>query len=233
MADRRTGNREVALTTLIDLLVQVIFVFTLILIASEGIEGAPKERGWVTPEVWKILLSIFDIDARKLRDTDQQAEEMKKKYTIVRDQLEKAKVDLEKCRSRLTDIEGRLAGCEKQTGRGPGYPTCRDKDGEEMVVIDAVIDREGNISVTPLGQAAELRGGKPLTERAFSTPLSPDRFRTAYVPWRQSGLARDPACAYKAKVSYDPRAQAGKYEPARRAIAGFFSLAGAPRQFEP
>lgn len=233
MRDSRTRNRDVALTTLIDLLVQVVFVFTLVLIASEAIEGGPKERGWVSPEVWKTLISIFDIDPGKIRNADEQALEMRRNYALLREDLGKTKADLEKYQSILAATEQKLAAYEKQTGRGPGYPPCRDNGGVEMVVINAAIDKEGNITVTPAGHGTELRSKRPLTEGAFSRPLSPDKFRTLYLPWRKDGLARNPACAYKATVGYDPRAQAGKYEPARRAIATYFSLSGAPRQFEP
>jgi len=37
---RLARNRDIALTTLIDLLVQVVFVFTLILVSAEVIEAA-------------------------------------------------------------------------------------------------------------------------------------------------------------------------------------------------
>ena len=226
MRDWRTRNRDVALTTLIDLLVQVVFVFTLLLIASEVIEGPPIERGWVSPDVWKTLISIFDVDPGKIRNTNEQALEMRRKYALLRDEHDKTK-------AALTDTERKLAVIEKQTGRGPGYPPCLDKDRKEMVVINAAIDKEGNITVTPAGHGTELRSERPLTEGAFSKPLSTDRFRTLYLPWRNYGMARDPACAYKADVSYDPQAQAGMYEPARRAIANYFTLSGAPRQFAP
>jgi len=226
MRDSRTRNRDVALTTLIDLLVQVVFVFTLVLIASEAIEGGPEERGWVSPEAWKTLISIFDIDPGKIRNTDDQALEIHRKYALLRDEHDKTK-------AALTDTERKLAVIEKQTGRGPGYPPCLDKDRKEMVVINAVIDKEGNIIVTPAGHGTGLQSERPLTEGAFNKPLSPDRFRALYLPWRQYGLARNPACAYKVAISYDARAQAGKYEPARRAIATYFSLSGAPRQFAP
>lgn len=233
MQDSRTRNRDVALTTLIDLLVQVVFVFTLLLIASEVIEVGSKEKVWVSAEPWKTLISIYDIDPRKIRETDEQAVEMRRKYALLRDEFDKINAALQRHRSRLTAAEKKLVAYEKQTGRGPGYPPCRDKDGEEMVVINALIDMAGNITVTPAKHGTQLHSERPLTEGAFSKPLSPERFRTLYLPWRNHGLARDPACAYKATVSYDPRAQAGKYEPARRGIAVYFSLSGAPGQVGP
>ena len=58
---RHARNRDIALTTLIDLLVQIIFVFALILVSVDAIGNESREQGWVTPEVWKTLISIFDI----------------------------------------------------------------------------------------------------------------------------------------------------------------------------
>jgi len=78
--NRLAGNRDIALTTLIDLLVQIIFVFALILISVDVMGNESHERGWVTPEVWKTLISIFDIDPRSLRDPGVQATEIKGKY---------------------------------------------------------------------------------------------------------------------------------------------------------
>jgi hypothetical protein len=233
MRDSRTRNRDVALTTLIDLLVQVVFVFTIVLIVSEVIEGSPEQRGYVTPAVWKTLISIFDIDPRNIRNTDEQALEMRRKYTLLREELDRTKAALAKSEAKLTDTEKKLAVIEKQTGRGPGNPPCLDKGGKEMVVFNARIDNDGNITVIPEEHGTELQRERPLTEIAFSNPLSPDRFRTLYLPWRRHGLEREPVCAYKATVSYDPRAQAGKYEPARRTIANYFTLSGAPQQFGP
>ena len=65
---RLDRNRDIALTTLIDLLVQIIFVFTLVLISADVMGNESPERGWVTPEVWKTLISIFDIDPRSVRE---------------------------------------------------------------------------------------------------------------------------------------------------------------------
>jgi len=117
---RLSRNRDVALTTLIDLLVQMIFVFTLILISADVMGSESHERGWVTPEVWKTLISIFDIDPRTLRDPGVQVTEIKDKY-------EKLKDDLQAC-------DAKTGACEKQAGRGPGNAPCRDSAGVEMIV---------------------------------------------------------------------------------------------------
>jgi hypothetical protein len=210
-------NRDIALTTLIDLLVQVIFVFTLILISTEVIETDPKERGSVTPDVWKTLISIFDVDPRHVRDAGAQVGEIKDKY-------DRAKDDLVAC-------DAKSAACDKQAGRGPGNAPCRNRAGVEMVVAEAAIDHQGRITVAPGQHAGELQEQQPLSLDAIGTPLTVAEFGALFRHWRQHGLAHQPPCAFKAELKYDPRAPAGSYEPARRAIASYFTLSAPPRRF--
>jgi hypothetical protein len=210
-------NRDVALTTLIDLLVQVIFVFTLILISADAIEGDPKERGWVTPDVWKTLISIFDVDPRNVREAGAQIAEIKDKYDRLKD-------DLVAC-------DAKSGACDKQAGRGPGNPPCRSQAGVEMVVADATIDHQGKIIVAPGRDSGELQDKWPLSLDAIGTPLSVAEFASLFREWRQHGLAGHPPCAFKAELRYDARAPAGSYEPARRAIASYFTLSAPPRRF--
>jgi hypothetical protein len=207
---RLSRHRDITLTTLIDLLVQVVFVFTLILVSAEVIEGDPKDRGWVTPDAWKTLISIFDVDPQKVRGPDAQLDEIKGKY--------------EAC-------DARGAACTKQAGRGPGNAPCLDAAGVEMVVAEATIDQRGRIIVALRPHAKELQARQPVGREAIGTPLSANQFGSLFRPWREHGLARQPSCAFKAEVKYDPRAPAGSYEPARRAIANYFTLSAPPRQF--
>jgi hypothetical protein len=215
--NRLARNRDIALTTLIDLLVQIIFVFALILISTDVMGNESRERGWVTPEVWKTLISIFDVDPRTVRDTPAQV-------TAIKDRYDKLRDDLQAC-------DAKTGACDKQAARGPGNPPCRNAAGVEMVVADATIDRDGRIVVAPGLDAGELQDLQPLGAGAIGVPLSVERFGALFRPWRELGLARQPACAFKADVRYDARARAGDYEPARRAIAGYFTLAAPPRRF--
>ena len=210
-------NRDVALTTLIDLLVQVIFVLALILVSADVMGSESRERGWVTPEAWKTLISIFDIDPRTIRDVPTQIAAIKNTYTTVKDELQAC--------------DARNGACEKRAGRGPGNPPCRNAAGAEMVVADARIDRDGRILVAAGRDAGEVLAKQPLGADAFGVPLSPERFNAAFRPWREHGLTRQPACAFKADVRYDGRAPAGDYEPARRAIASYFPFSAPPKRF--
>jgi len=215
--NRLARNRDITLTTLIDLLVQIIFVFALILMSVDVMGSESHERGWVTPEVWKTLISIFDIDPRSLRDPGVQATEIKGKY-------EKLKDDLLAC-------DAKSAACDKQPGRGPGYPPCRNPAGVEMIVAEATIDRDGRIVVALARHAGELQDRQPLSADAIGVPLSIEQFGSLFRSWREHGLAHHPPCAFKAGVNYDGRARASDYEPARRAIANYFSLSAPPRRF--
>ena len=214
---RLTRNRDVALTTLIDLLVQIIFVFALILISADVMGNESPERGWVTPEVWKTLISIFDVDPRTIRDAPAQV-------TAIKDRYDKLKDDLQAC-------DAKSGACDKSAGRGPGNAPCRNSAGVEMVVADATLDRDGRIVVGLGRDAEELQNQRPLGAGALGVPLSAERFASVFRPWREHGLARHPACAFKADVRYDTRARAGDYEPARRAIAGYFTLSAPPKRF--
>ena len=212
---RGARNRDIALTTLIDLLVQIIFVFTLILVSADVMGNESRERGWVTPEAWKTLISIFDVDPRRVRDPGLQVAEIKDRY-------DKLKDDLAAC-------DAKSGACERQVGRGPGNAPCRDEAGIEMIAAEATIDRDGRIVVAPGRHARELEEQRPLGAGAIGVPLSVEQFAVRFRPWREHGLARHPACAFKADVRYDARARAGEYEPARRAIANYFTLSGPPR----
>jgi hypothetical protein len=212
---RGARHRDIALTTLIDLLVQVVFVFTLILIAADAMEGDPGERGWVTPDTWKTLISIFDIDPRHVRSAGAQVGAIKGKY-------EGLKEDLLAC-------DAKVGACDRHTGRGPGNSPCRSPAGVEMVVARAMIDEKGRIIVARGRHSGELEKTQPLRGGAIGMPLSVEDFGSLFRSWREQGLARNPPCAFKAEVTYDPGAPAGKYEPARRAIASYFTLSAPPR----
>ena len=215
--DRLARNRDVALTTLIDLLVQVIFVLALILVAADVGGNESRERGWVTPEAWKTLISIFDVDPRTLREVPAQVAAIKATYGRLQDNLQAC--------------DARTGACERNAGRGPGNPPCRNAAGVEMVVADATIDRDGRILVALGRDAGELQDKQPLGADAFGVPLSAERFGAVFRQWREHGLTHQPPCAFKADVRYDARAQAGDYEPARRAIANYFTLSAPPKRF--
>jgi hypothetical protein len=214
---RLARNRDVSLTTLIDLLVQIIFVLALILISTDVMGTESPERGWVTPEAWKTLISIFDVDPRTVRDAGAQVAQIKEKFDKTQD-------DLMAC-------DAKLGACDKQAGRGPGNLPCRSSAGTDMVVADVTIDRQGRIVVALGRHGAELDDQRPLGADALGVPLSVERFGALFRSWREHGLARQPACAFKAEVRYDARARAGDYEPARRAIASYFTLSAPPRRF--
>src|SRR5262249_49497967 len=174
--------RDIALTTLIDLLVQIIFVFALILISADVMGNESHEPGWVTPEAWKTLISIFDVDPRTVRDAGAQV-------TAIKDRYDKLKDDLQAC-------DAKAGACAKSVGRGPGNAPCRSAAGVEMVVAEATIDRDGQIVVAPGRDARELQDRQPLGADAIGVPLSVERFASLFRPWREHGLARQPGSAF-------------------------------------
>src|SRR3989338_4585933 len=158
LGPKRSRNRDIALATLVELLVQIVFVFTLVLVVSEAIEGPPEERGWASPDTWKTLISALDIDPNMIRDADmkRQAEAMKQRYEGVKRELDQALENLGKCEVRLSDADKGFAKCQKSLGRGPGNPVCRGSKGEEVVLLSAVVNRDGDMLVEILPAAGGI-----------------------------------------------------------------------------
>jgi hypothetical protein len=207
------GRRDVALTTLIDLLVQVVFVFTLLLIAAGAIDGTPEERGFITPETWKTLVSIFDVDPKKQHD--EQAREMEAKYR-------KAQTDADELRKTVRNLDARVVQLERKAG-APGYPPCRASDGRELSVASAQIDSGGRIAVAPLPSAQDFESDG----LGFARPgqfLSRQEFQRLHAKWSEHGMSREPKCKFLATVTYDPQASAGDYQPAIAALATIFRV---------
>jgi len=249
MISQQERRRDVSLTTLIDLLVQVVFVFTLLLVASGAIEGAPEERGFVTPEVWKTLVNIFDVDVRK--SSTEQAKEIQNRYTAVRSDLDKAIQDWDKVKRvqderqrtiqeqdklkgvrdqlqrTIQEQDKRIAELEKRIGGAPGHPPCRASNGVEQVVLRASIDVVGRVTTVWLPDA------KQLSDLGVSLPdsvnaISRQEFQSAFASIMDHGLSRQPKCKYVATVQYDPRAPAGDYQPALTSIQAIFRLNRSP-----
>lgn len=213
------GRRDVALTTLIDLLVQVVFVFTLLLIAAGVIDGTPEERGYVAPEAWKTLVNMFDVDPKKR--PDEQAREMEAKYR-------KALGDAEELRRTVRELDARIAELEKKAG-APGYPPCRTSDGQEIYVAAAQIDARGRIAAAPLPSANDFES----LGLGFAQPgqfLPRQDFQRLHARWSEHGMSRDPKCRYLATVTYDPLAAAGDYQPAMTALVSIFRVQKIVRQ---
>ena len=192
---------------LIDLLVQVIFVFTLLLIASEALEGSPTDRGYVTPEVWKTLISIFDVDP-KSRPAVQAA------------QIEK---EFERLRSRLDECDQKLGTCEKKLSGGPGYPICRDRLGKEEIVLRVFINAEGLLETLPLEDARRVGISTGLEEAGRR--YAPAEFIRAFGDWDAVGRARSIPCRFGVSVEFDPKAAAVQFEAARLSVWSRFRVA--------
>ena len=131
--NRSARNRDIALTTLIDLLVQIIFVFTLILIAADVMGSESRERGWVTPDVWKTLISVFD-------ESGAAAVEM----TVKTEKGQFAKA--ENIRSYMCTLLGKLQGGDagrQAAAKGAATQNVDDVTEQDVYVFSRRIAREG------------------------------------------------------------------------------------------
>ena len=119
-----------------------------------------RERGWVTPEAWKTLISIFDVDPRTLRDVPAQVAAIKSTYTRMKD-------DLHAC-------DARTGACD-QTGRTrSGEPTVPQFGGR----------RDGGGRRDHRSRRADPRGARARRGRAPRTNSrsAPTRWASRYPP---------------------------------------------------
>ncbi len=222
MNNRREGRRDVALTTLIDLLVQIVFVFTLLLVATGAIEGSPKERGFITPDEWKTLVSIFDLDSTK--DTASQINEVRERMEAATAERDRAMRDKDALRAKVDELDAKIAALEKRGQGAPGLPPCRATDGSEIVLITAAIDANGFITPTAAPGASRFQNVPNAIARISGRRLTRLEFPIALSAYRLHGLSRVPQCRYTATVSYDPRAKAGDYQPSISSIYSVFRI---------
>jgi hypothetical protein len=161
------GKRDIALTTLIDLLVQIVFVFTLVMVASGVMDG------FIAPEAWSKLVQEFSIPTGT---PEEQAAAIKQKMAEIA--LARAKLEQEvnslkgertAMRARLTELDLKVAELSKKLG-APGYPPCRAPDFSEQTVARIRINRVGQIEVQELPVSMRLDGvGSALISRGASS----------------------------------------------------------------
>ena len=93
-----------------------------------------------------------------------------------------------------------------------------------MIVAEATIDRDGRIIVALGRHAGELQDRRPLSADAIGVPLS---VRAVWITVPAVAGARpgtSSVVCIQGRASLTTRArQAGDYEPARRAIASYFT----------
>lgn len=223
MRDKHEGRRNIALTTLIDLLVQVVFVFTLLLLASDAIQGPPEGRGYVPTEAWRTLVSIFDADPKS--DISLQAKEIVTKYQAVKVERDKARQEADAWRKKVDELDAIIEQLRaKAGGAAPGLPPCRDNQASDLIVLHADINENGEIAVTLLPSAKAVPMIVAETTEYSGKLMPRDDFRSAYDPWRVHGLVAQPKCKYTATVAYNPRASAGVFQPTIAAVYSIFRI---------
>ena len=218
MARSPSGNRDIALTTLVDLLVQVIFVLVLILIGSNILDAEPGIPTIGVPlEPWKTLISISEIDPRV--PVSRQADLLTEKVRELNRLLSEAKKALELC-------EARSKVCNEENKRlkdllgGVGRPSCKDDKKNNEFVLKVFIDEDGGVSAVPIGAGIALTASLPIPNSATAKRISRDEFLRHFALWREHGVKRD--CSYYAEVSYSEIGNRRSYEQTRAAIARYF-----------
>ena len=214
------NRRDVALTTLIDLLVQVVFVFTLVLIASGSLDGSPEDRGYVTPEVWKTLVSAFGLNATDSHIKNVQ--DIVDQHNKVKEERGKAPKQRDELRIMVDELDKKIAVLEKKAG-APGQPPCRNDQKEEIFVGVAKIDAAGLITFAATDSARRIAAAA-LEVNVDARKMSRIEFIQRFKGWRDFGAGQAIPCKYTVSVEYDPRAIAGEYQPSISSIYSAFRI---------
>ncbi len=224
MRDHREGRRDVALTTLIDLLVQVVFVLTLLLLASDALQGSPEARGYVTADAWKTLVSIFDVDPKL--SLLEQAKAAVNKFSALRAERDKAikeAKEAEALRKNISELDRKIAELEaKASGGAPGLPPCRSSDGKEIVVLRISIDDAGQIANVLLPGANAIKEAADKTARFSGEIMSREGFKKTFDPWLTYGSSLRPPCKYTAVVEYTQEGTRADLQRALSAVGSIF-----------
>lgn len=218
------GKRDVALTTLIDLLVQIVFVFTLLLVASGVMDG------FINPKSWQDIVKTLPI--QQDASPEDQAKEIARQLTEAisdRERLTREVAGLSRERAdmkqRLAQLDQKVAELSKKLG-GPGYPPCRGADSAELTVAHVRIDRQGRIAVQLLPGATAIAADLS-NSGASARSLDRSEFSRVFQAWRERGLGQSTPCQYSGTLTFDPNAPAGEYQPSYSRVRSIFFLRSA------
>jgi hypothetical protein len=178
----RQGRRDVLLTTLIDLLVQVVFVFIIIMIvraAAQARDANGGNGGYRLDQAWQMLK-----DARGSHDRDP-VEVTKEVLTELDAQAKR----VEELQARNTELQKslgeQLASAKRSEGRAPGKPRCLD-DRRVMFALRFTLNTDGTLTpvALPDWQVVQVwMTGVMATDESsmpFDRPLTPEEFGQAF-----------------------------------------------------
>ncbi len=215
MASQGHKRKDLALTTLIDLLVQIIFVLAFVIVIGKAVvSAATPEPDY--KELWRHLVeSIFDSIGKSdpQKQTDAAVAEVKR-----------LKTEVKRLTEQLNECETKLGACQKELdkGKGSGLPACE----MGLPMFQVMVTRDGKVSVSATEPGAKELSKLGVVGLTLETPLNGTEFGSMFSRIKQ----RQPGCRYRVTVSCEDRnLPAGDYEANLRVIMGLFSTPSSQR----
>jgi len=178
----RQGRRDLLLTTLIDLLVQLVFVFIIIMIVRATVQNPKRpvgDGGYLLSKAWQKLVEAHGL---------QNAEPMQAAQTLL-EESERQKLRAEEQERALDEARRQIASLKRSDGRAPGKPICLDGQ-RVMVAIRFTFNTDGTVTATSLrdwqivrswidagtNAGAGTSASLSASSNSFGSPLSPSEF---------------------------------------------------------
>jgi hypothetical protein len=198
----RQVRRELLLTTLIDLLVQMVFICLIIMIvrvAAQARESSGGNGGYLLDKAWQLL---HDANHPAGSDPVQHA------IDIV-EERESQKARIAELERTVSNLNQQMVATRRAQGRAPGRPTCVDSRRQAVMALRFVFNADGTITAERLGGWPVARAWLTDTGEAnsssvpFGRPQSPEEFRQTFgAVARQVRGAQD--CTLKVEYRLAP-----------------------------
>ena len=189
---KKKKNRELVLTTLIDLLVQILFIFTIVLIIKVSSEaGKNGSSDDDLPKVWKTLVSeVLGVNSLN-NSPSENAQAIKDKIKKLEKEIEKVKEEIEQLKTKLG-------------GGAPGKPLCLNSDKKAIYfILEVKIIDDSIIFVQPTVTASDMMTSDKLPRIEGVGNISLQDFEGKFNPWFKHGDAQpNGGCRYKAIITF-------------------------------
>ena len=212
---KKKRNRELVLTTLIDLLVQILFIFTIVLIIKVSTEaGKNGSFNDDLPDVWNTLVKET-LGANALSNSPTENAQ------AIKDKIKKLEEEIEKLKEEIKQLKTKLGG------GAPGKPLCLDSDKKSIdFILEVKIIDNSTMSIQPTATASDMMasGNLPLIERFGNIPMHD--FKKKFSPWRDYGDNQpNGGCRYKTIIRYSDNISASVLDRTQKIVGELFYTA--------
>jgi hypothetical protein len=201
---KKKKNRELVLTTLIDLLVQILFIFTIVLIINVSTEAGKNEASNEDfPEIWNTLVKALGLD---------------KDDKTHKERAEKIVKNMKELEEKNNQLERKLGG------GAPGKPLCLNSDKKAIdFILEVKIIDNSIIFVQPTVTASNMMTSNKLPRIEGFGNISLQDFDKKFNPWFKHGDTQiGGGCRYRAIIIYSDNISAAVLDKTYKTVGKLF-----------